>query len=438
MKKVLLIFEREYLTRVKRKSFLLTTILVPIVIIGFYAIMIAVSISRNSSNAQNIAILDQADLFEGSLVKDEKDKSVYTFINNETEQSFKKKYKQEGYNLFLFIPLPDSLSSTPISIHSQSAVNLAIKSMLEKKLNAAIEKQRLKAAQINPEVYKKIKSDINIENKIDTGSGEKKSVAGLAYAISFAAGILIYMILLIYGTMVMRGVMEEKTNRIAEVIVSSAKPFQLMLGKITGIGAVGLTQFAIWIVLIFILQLVLPFIFPDLANQVSAEAANRAASAGAAPAGLLSTLSEGLHSIPIASILFCFLFYFLGGYLLYASLFAAVGSVVSEDQQEAQQLMFPIMMPLILGFVIMAKAVNDPDGSLAVFGSIFPLTSPIVMMGRITYGVPSWQLALSMTLLILTFLFFTWLTAKIYRTGILLYGKKITWKEILKWIIRKN
>lgn len=437
MKKILLIIEREYLTRVKRKSFLLTTILVPIVIIGFYAVIIAVSINRDSSNAQKIAVLDKANLFEGSLKKDDKDKSNYVFINNETEQSFKTKYKTEGYNLFLYIPQQDSLGIIPISIHSESAVNLAVKSSLENKMNAAIEKQRLKAENIDPETYRKIKSDISIVNKIDSGSGEKKSVAGLAYIISFAGGILIYMILLIYGTMVMRGVMEEKTNRIAEVIVSSVKPFQLMLGKIIGIGAVGLTQFAIWIVLIGALQFAMPFIFPDMFSQVADQAAAGAAVQQAQP-GELAEIMEGFKSIPIGMIVICFLFYFLGGYLLYASLFAAVGSVVSEDQQEAQQLMFPIMMPLILGFVIMAKALNDPDSSLAVFGSIFPFTSPIVMMGRITYGVPGWQLALSMILLVLTFLFFTWLTAKIYRTGILLYGKKVSWKEIWKWAVRKG
>jgi len=154
--------------------------------------------------------------------------------------------------------------------------------------------------------------------------------------------------------------------------------------------------------------------------------------------GKMVTILQGLHSLPVAKMVLCFIFYFIGGYLLYAALFAAIGSVVSEDQNEAQQLVFPVMMPLILGFVIMTKAINDPDSGLAVFGSMFPLTSPIVMMGRITFGVPPWQLALSMVLLVLGFLFFTWLTAKIYRTGILLYGKKVTWKEMWKWMVRKS
>ncbi len=437
MNKIGLIIEREYMTRVKRKSFLLTTILVPIVIIAFYAVIIAVSIS-GESNAQRIAVLDQANLFNGEIEVSKNDKSTYTFIHDETEQSFKNKYKDEGYSLFLYIPESYKRDSGDIKIHSQAAVSIFTKANIEKKINASVEKKRLLAANIDPDIYKNIKADVEVENTIDSGKGEQKGIAGVAYAISFIAGILIYMILLIYGTMVMRGVMEEKTNRIAEVIVSSAKPFQLMLGKIVGIGAVGLTQFAIWIVLMMILQLIVPFIFPDLFQQLSDPALMTNPATQQINSGKMATILQGLHSLPITTIVLCFIFYFVGGYLLYAALFAAIGSVVSEDQNEAQQLVFPIMMPLILGFVIMTKAINDPDSGLAVFGSLFPLTSPIVMMGRITFGVPAWQLILSMVLLVAGFLFFTWLTAKIYRTGILLYGKKITWKEMWKWIVRKS
>jgi ABC-2 type transport system permease protein len=435
MNKIGLIIQREYLSRVKKRSFLLTTILVPLVIIGFYAAIIAISIS-GSSDAQKVAILDEANLFGGKAPDDKDDKTTYTFIEHESEQSFKEKYKDLGYTSFLYVPSTDITNPKGLKLHSQSAVSLTAKSKIENAVNKAIEASRLSSAQIDPEKYKAINSDISIDNAVDSANGEKKSVAGVAYAVSFAAGVLIYMILLIYGMMVMRGVMEEKVNRIAEVIVSSVKPFQLMLGKIIGIGAVGLTQFGIWIILVIGLQFILPLIFPGLFHQMAVQAANNSA-AQAGGSSTLLTITEGLKNLPIAKILFCFIFYFFGGYLLYASLFAAVGSVVSEDQQEAQQLVFPIMMPIILGFVIMTKAVNDPDSSLALFGSLFPLTSPIVMMGRITYDVPWWQLGLSMVLLILTFLFFTWLTAKIYRTGILLYGKKVTWREMWKWALRK-
>jgi ABC-2 type transport system permease protein len=431
MNKIGLVIQREYMTRVKKKSFLITTILVPIIIIGFYAAIIAISIS-GSSESSKIAVIDEGNLLNGKVEKSKEDNTAYTFINNETEDSYKAKYKKEGYDYFLFIPKIDINQATGINLHSESTVNLSTKSKVEKVVSNAVEAKRMEVANIKPEQYKSINADITISNPLDSG---KKSSAGVAYAVSFACGILIYMILMIYGTMVMRGVMEEKISRIAEVIVSSVKPFQLMLGKIIGIGMVGVTQFAIWIILILVLQTLLPVIFPSIAHQ-AAEVAGNSPQAGAA-GGFMSVLNS-LKSLPIGLILFCFIFYFIGGYLLYASLFAAIGSVISEDQQEAQQLVFPVMMPIILAFVIMTKAVADPNSGLAVFGSLFPLTSPIVMMGRITYDVPVWQLITSMVLLILGFLFFTWLTAKIYRTGILLYGKKVTWKEMIKWIGRKS
>lgn len=433
MNKIWLVLQREYLTRVKKKSFLLTTILVPLVIIGFYAAIIAISIS-GSTNSQKIAVLDEDSLFNGKISVPNGDQANYTFIQNETEQSFKDKYKTQGYSSFLYIPKLNITKPSGIKLHSQAAVSLSDKGKIEGIINKAVEEKRMVAAQIDPEKYKAISADITLDNTIDSENGEKKAVAGVAYAFSFAAGILIYMILLIYGMMVMRGVMEEKVNRIAEVIVSSVKPFQLMLGKIIGIGAVGLTQFGIWLILMFVLQLIIPVIFPGMFHQM---AAAQAAQQGGQQ-NMLLTISDGIKSLPVGLMVFCFIFYFLGGYLIYASLFAAVGSAVSEDQQEAQQLTFPIMMPIILGFVIMTKAVNDPNSGLALFGSLFPLTSPIVMMGRIAYSPPAWQIILSMVLLVLGFLFFTWLTAKIYRTGILMYGKKITWKEMWKWAFRKS
>lgn len=426
MNKTALIISREYFTRVKKKSFLITTILVPVVIIAFYAAIIAITIN-GGSDKQAIAIIDKAGLLNDSIATKNK-KTDFTFIKNETETSFVNKYKSQGYQAFLYVPAMDS----GFVLHSQSSVSLTTSSALEKMINKAIEEKRLLAQGIDPAKYKSIAADVSIENTIDTKQGGKKSVAGVAYAVSFACGILIYMMMIIYGTQVMRGVMEEKTNRIAEVIISSVKPFQLMMGKILGIGAVGLTQFAIWIILIVMMQMALPLIFPDLLQQL-----NSTAEAGG-KAAMAANIAQGFSSLPLLKIGFSFLFYFLAGYLTYASLFAAVGSVVSEDQQEAQQLMFPILMPIILGFVIMTKAINEPNSSLAVFGSLFPLTSPIVMMGRITYDIPVWQLALSVVLLIGCFLFFTWITGKIYRTGILMYGKKPSWKEMIKWAFKKS
>jgi ABC-2 type transport system permease protein len=426
MNKIGLIISREYFTRVKKKSFLITTIVVPLVIVVFYAIIIAITI-KGGTDKQSFAVLDKAGLFNDSISTKNKSTS-FTFIKNETEASFINKYKQQGYQAFLYVPYTDS----GFVLHSQSSVSLTTTSSLEKIINKAIEAKRLQAQGIDPEKYNSIAADVNIENTIDTKEGGKKSVAGVAYAVSFACGMLIYMMMIIYGTQVMRGVMEEKTNRIAEVIISSVKPFQLMMGKILGIGAVGLTQFAIWIIIVFGMQMLIPFIFPDLFHQInsSTDATGKAA--------MIANAMQGFSALPILKIVVSFLFYFIGGYLTYASLFAAIGSVVSEDQQEAQQLMFPILMPIILGFVIMTKAINEPNSSLAIFGSMFPLTSPIVMMGRITYDVPIMQIILSIALLVGCFLFFTWITGKIYRTGILMYGKKPSWKEMLKWAFKKS
>lgn len=430
MNKIGLIISREYLTRVKKRSFLVTTLLVPLIIIGFYAAIIAIAIS-DSGDKQNIAVIDEGKLFDGKIETKNKELQ-FKFIKNESESSFVKKYKEQGFNSFLFVPAFNLDKPDRFVLHSQSSASLKTTTALERIINKTIEDKRLTAQGIDPKKYETIASDVSLGNIIDTKEGGKQSMAGIAYAVSFICGILIYMMMIIYGTQVMRGVTEEKTNRIAEVIVSSVKPFELMMGKILGIGAVGLTQFAIWILLMFVMQFSLPLIFPDLLSQVNASAN------AAAGSSMAANIFQGLSTLPLLKIVLSFLFYFIGGYLTYASMFAAIGSVVSEDQQEAQQLVFPVLMPIILGFVIMTKAINEPNSSLAVFGSLFPLTSPIVMMGRITYEIPFWQMALSMILLFGCFIFFTWITGKIYRTGILLYGKKPSWKEMIKWGFRRS
>ena len=434
MNKILLIIQREYLTRVRKRSFLLTTILVPLVIIGFYAAIIAVAVS-DTSDQETIAVIDEANLFDGKIESDQKESITYDLIQNETPQSFKKKYSDKGYSALLYIPPININDPQNIQLHSKSAVSLNIKNKIEDKVDQAIERKRLANENIDLQKYESINSDVSIDNTLDSNDGEKKSVEGVAYAVAFAAGILIYMILLIYGSMVMRGVMEEKTNRISEVIISSVKPFQLMMGKIIGIGAVGITQFLIWIILIGLLQFTIPLLFPTLAGQIPQTGTE--AMPMARDASMIAKITEGIQSIPVGLLLFCFLFYFLGGYLMYASLFAAIGSV-SEDQQEAQQLVFPVMMPIILGFVMLTKAIQDPNSGLALFGSLFPLTSPIVMLGRIPFGVPWSEILLSMALLILFFLFCTWLAGRIYRTGILMYGKKGSWKEMMKWAFKRS
>jgi ABC-2 type transport system permease protein len=316
------------------------------------------------------------------------------------------------------------------------------KGKIEDILNRVLEEKRLMALNISQSQLDSVQRKTDISFTTLTGTDESGK-ATVSYFIGFGSSFLIYIILFIYGTMVMRGVMEEKVNRIAEVIVSSVKPFQLMMGKIIGIGSVGLLQFIIWIVLVFGLQIILPMIFPGLAEQMHGQPmqpASMQAAEAVKNASHNSGFLAGLSQINIPLIIGCFIFYFLGGYLLYSSLFAAVGCSVNEDPQDAQSLILPVTMPIIFGMVIMIKAVNDPTSSLAVFGSIFPFTSPIVMMARLAHGIPegvTWlQLLISMVLLILSFLGTTWLAGRIYRTGILMYGKKPTWKELIKWAFR--
>jgi len=261
----------------------------------------------------------------------------------------------------------------------------------------------------------------------------KNERSGIAYGIGYASSFMIYISILIYGTMVMRGVSEETNNRIAEIIISSVKPFQLMMGKIIGIGAVGLTQFFMWLVLAVVFILVLVSVLPgDAFGEAGTQAAQPETAA----------LAATLASVNIPLVIFCFLFYFIFGYLFYASLFAAVGSAVSDDSQDTQSLMLPVTMPIILAIAIMTQVIMHPTSSMATWSSMVPFFSPVVMMARIPFGVPGtvswWQLGLSMSLLVAGFLFTTWLSAKIYRVGILMYGKKATWKEMWKWAFRKN
>lgn len=438
MDKIFLIARREFLTRVQKKSFLLTTILLPLLFFGFYALIIYFSIS--SDEKYTIAVVDKANIFKGKIEND--DNVNFRFVNNENEQTLKQQVENGNYDGYAVVPgNANVLDKISIPVVTEKSVGLMSRDKIEDKLNAALEQQRLLALNISPAQLDSAKKEGNIQFSTIKGKNDSGAEAGISYAIGYISGFLIYIVLFIYGAMVMRGVMEEKVSRIAEVIVSSVKPFQLMMGKILGIGAVGLIQFIIWIILVTSLNFLLPMMFPDIAAKMQGsnmQSGTMQAAETIKNSGIIG--STGNINIPL--ILGCFIFYFLGGYLLYSSLFACVGSAVNEDPQDAQSLMLPITMPIIFGIVIMTKAVNEPTSGLAVFGSLFPLFSPIVMMARIAHGVgdvvPLWQLLTSMALLIVGFIITTWLAAKIYRTGILMYGKKPTWKEMMKWAVRRS
>lgn len=443
MNKILLVARREFLSRVQKKTFLLSTIGLPLIIFGFYAMMIYFSV-KTTDNFR-VAVSDKANFFDKKIVSKDGE-IVFEFVQFDTS-ALQEKLDSKEFQAYLYVPPSFTLDGKDtLQFRSGKAVGLMTREKIQSRINKALEEKRL----INFNISKAQLDSLQEEKefiKFSTASGKTENdvKVGVSYAVGMISGFLIYIILFIYGTMVMRGVMEEKVSRIAEVIISSVKPFQLMMGKITGIGAVGLIQFLIWIVLVFGLQFAIAILFPSLVEQMQGQPiqpAGMQAAQAMKSSGAMSELMSGLNSINFPFIISCFIFYFIGGYLLYSSLFAAVGSAVNEDPQDAQSLLLPITMPIIFGMLIMMKAVNDPNSGLAVFGSLFPLTSPIVMMTRVAHGVPEGvtylQLALSMIFLIIGFLGTTWVAAKIYRTGILMYGKKITWKEMWKWAFRKS
>lgn len=433
MNKIWLIIRREYVTRVRKKSFIVTTLLIPIMMFGLISLFVYMAVK--SEQKQTIVVHDESGFFVHKM--DTVQKS-YTLLyeklqEGESNKAFLERTKADIY-LHIF-PFKDNRPDS-VHIYKEGGVSLSAKGFITNQLDNIFQIKQLEDAGINKQQIDSIQNNSITIKSFDL-KDNKETNSEIASSIGYAMGFLIYLVIFIYGAGVMRGVMEEKTNRIAEVIISSVRPFQLMMGKIIGIALVGLTQFLMWIGLMLILQLLLPLLIPGIGETL-----HGGMNMPADMQGQMNTIAKGENLGMIQSVMNqnwglifgCFLFYFLGGYFLYASMFAAVGSLVNEDPQEAQQLTIPVTMPIILGFIIMATSVKDPNSSLSVFGSLFPLTSPIVMLARIPYGVPAWQLILSMVFLVIGFILMTWLSAKIYRTGILLYGKKTTWKEVAKWI----
>ena len=444
MHKIWIIIQREYTSRVKNKRFLLVTFLVPLLMVGL--IVGSAYFSFKGTEERKIAVVDPNGFFKDKLKN-----------TNQLKFEFPKdvdtsNYQAKGYSDILLMPLFEEDKKADYILRSKKSMGFSLQESISNKINAAIEDRMLEKAGIQQSILDSIHQSAQIaELKAyeDEGKKSKESNAALAMGIGYASGLLIYITMFIYGTMVLRGVMEEKTNRIAEVIVSSVKPFELMLGKIIGIGAVGLTQFLMWIIVVMTLTGVAMGLLPDDMQSQVQQLQQSGGQMGAAGMAQASESAKNIYAFqhvlsttnwPL--IIGCFLFYFLGGFLFYASLFAAVGSVVNEDPQDAQSLMFPITMPIIFSYIITNVVIQNPNTPMAFWASVIPFSSPMVMMARISYGVPStvpyWELALSMVTLIGGFLLTTWLSAKIYRTGILMYGKKVTWKEMAKWAFSKS
>ena len=437
MNKIWLVIKREYLTRVRNKTFLLSTFLFPIIIVAF--IIGSTFLAIKSRNKVKIAVVNDPGFLQKNLENDSS--SVIFEYPSDVNSS---NYDSKGYVGLLKVN--NDTASEKYVIESKKSLSIETMSYVKRQMKKAIEYKMLQEKNIERKILDSISTAsqeaAKVTNQLETG---KEANNKLPYIIGFGCGIIIYITMFVFGAMVMRGVMEEKTSRIAEVIVSSVKPFQLMMGKILGIAGVGLTQLLLWIVFLMVLVNIIPlFVSADTLQQFQqAQQAQQSLPGGSnntVALQMLQATDTFKTEVNWPLIITCFLFYFLGGYLFYASLFAAVGSAINEDPQEAQSLMLPIMMPIVFGFIILSTSIENPDSPMAFWGSMIPFTSPIVMMGRIAKGVPEvvpwWELFLSMGLLILGFIFTTWLAGKIYRTGILLYGKKATWKEMIKWVRR--
>ncbi len=464
MNKIFLIIQREYLTKVKKKSFIVMTILGPILMASLF--ILPVYLASRQDDKQLVNVLDETGLFFDKFENNEN----YTFIPVTTNlQEAKETLGEKGDYMLLHIPATQLNVPDNAIIYSDKQPTLALKGYISGVMSKELEKQKL-AAEIRNEVLKNtpgymlgndtttilknIKTDVKIVTyKTGEGGKEEKSFTELTMVVGYVGSIMIYMFIFLFGAQVMRGVIEEKTSRIIEVIVSSVKPFQLMMGKIIGVALVGLTQFLLWIAFTFIIITAVQTAFPQQFKKTQTEQTKISGSSVALPNETapatpnaitadtgndqLNEVFEAFSSINLPVMILAFLFYFLFGYLMYGALFAAIGAAV-DNETDTQQFMLPITVPLIFSLVVAQTVIQNPESPLAFWLSMIPLTSPVIMMVRIPFGVPTWQIGLSFGFLILGFLATTWLAAKIYRTGILMYGKKSNYREIWKWIRYKG
>lgn len=443
--KTSIVLKREYLSRVRKRSFIIMTLLSPLIMAAFI-VGYAYLIFAEDTEIKNIGIIDESMVVFESLHNS--DIIKFELLAGKTMDDARHLYTTDDYYSILYIPA-NVVVSKRIQLYSEKQPSQAVIMYIENAIETYLEDKNIVDEGISRELLQSLKVNMAVDTIKWTDDGEEvKSNTGITMGLGYAAGLLIYMFIFIYGAQVMRGVIEEKTSRIVEVIISSVKPFQLMMGKIVGIAFVGLTQFVAWIILIGLFVYIgLALFGPDYSPEQLMQqnpASNVMATQGI-PQGMDMTdmdmggdkiqqlINSTLKSINFISVILSFLFYFIGGYLLYASLFAAVGSAV-DSETDTQQFMMPITIPLIIALLVMINTIQNPDGALAFWFSIIPFTSPIVMMARIPFGVPWWEISVSMGLLVVTFIFTTWIASKIYRTGILMYGKKVSYKELWKWI----
>lgn len=446
MSKIGLIIKREYTTRVRKKSFIVMTLLTPL--LTSLVFLIPTVLANTESQNHKVVVVDESQSFCGKLVNSATVKYDFGYCNFHIDE-VRKIFMDSSKVTVMYIPASENLAQ--ITLYSKADPGDIVISAIQFQMNNIIERSKMKAENLDQTLIDKVKTSIAVKNVVNN------QVTNSTYnlVLGFACAILIYFFIFLYSVQVMRGVMEEKINRIVEVIISSVKPFQLMMGKVVGVGLVGLTQFALWIVLGFGAYSVASqyvqkqAVNPDNFRQEQTIKKGTPESASAAMVNMnnpmgrnqemvsaFNSIDDNLRNTNWGLILVCFLFYFLGGYLLYSALFAAVGSAVDQET-DTQQFMLPITAPLILSYIVMINIIRDPHSSMAFWFSIIPLTSPISMMARIPFGVPIWQVGLSMALLIAGIFGTVWLAGRIYRVGLLMYGKKITYKELGKWLFYK-
>ncbi len=440
MSKINHIIKREYLSRVRKKSFIIMSILGPILMAALF-IVPALLAMMDTDDEKTVAIADYSNHYKTSF-KD-KEKLKFVFVNIDSVENLKLNFTKAKYYALLIIP--DSTSANNIQLLSNMQPDINTKMYINSMIEGKLRSEKLLALGIDETKLNSINVNVDIKTiKIKSDGSEQISSTEVIMGVGFVAALIIYMFIFIYGAQVMRGVIEEKTNRVVEILVSSVKPFQLMMGKIIGIAMVALTQFALWIVLTLTIVSVAQLAMNDA--KVVKTPTEQMMQASNVPSDMqnmdkkgdfLSDAMSTLANLPFGLMIFGFIFYFLGGYLLYASLFAAIGSAV-DNETDTQQFMLPLTVPLILSFVMAQFIIQNPDGPLAFWFSIIPFTSPIVMLMRIPFGVPAWELILSMVLLAATFLGTTWLAGKIFRIGILMYGKKVNYRELWKWLRYDN
>ncbi len=446
MRKIILILQREYLSRVKKKSFIIMTIIGPLLMASM--MIVPIYMAQMTDETKKIEVLDETGIFFTQFNSNENIK--FEFSNVSLVEA-KAKFFDSNYDAILYIPKEIVMSPNAAKLFGEKRISLNIKILLQNIIKKEIESLKLESSGVDKNILTSVKSDVEISTFVlKKGGAEEKSNSEVSTALGLFGGVLIYFFIFMFGSQVMRGVIEEKISRIVEVIVSSVRPFQLMMGKIIGVALVGLTQFTLWVVLTFTIISFVKIAHPEFFKSTSPmqlyKGSNKMLTIDEIKAmgenektikqENINQVGDAIRSIDFVVMIGSFIFYFLGGYLLYAALFAAIGAAV-DNEADTQQFMLPVTIPLLFCIIMIQYVINNPHGPLAFWLSMFPLTSPVIMMIRIPFGVPYYEVWLSMVLLIAGFIGTTWLAAKIYRTGILMYGKKADYRELWKWLTYK-